>query len=63
VGDDSFEVDHLAEDEEEDRVNLDEKRQVVDLELELVIALWKLVLLDDMLQLDCLLMRDRELGL
>jgi hypothetical protein len=32
-------VDHLGEDEEEDRVNLDGMLQEVDLELELVIAL------------------------
>jgi len=44
-------------------VNLDGMLQVVDLGLELVIALKKLVLPDDMLQLDCLLMRDRGLGL
>jgi hypothetical protein len=63
VEDDSLEVDRWrwVEDEEEDRVNLDGMLQVVDLGLELVIALKKLVLLDDMLQLDCLLMRDREL--
>ena len=53
----------MAEDEEEDRVNLDGMLQVADLESELVIALMRLVLLDDMLQLDCLLVRDRELGL
>jgi hypothetical protein len=52
-----------VEDEEEDRVNLDGMLQVVDLGWELGIASRKLVLLDDMLQLDCLLMRDRELGL
>jgi hypothetical protein len=65
VEDDSLEVDRWrwVEDEEEDRVNLDGMLQVVDLGLELGIALKKLVLLDDMLQLDCLLMRDRELGL
>jgi hypothetical protein len=63
VEDDSSEVDHLAEDEEGDRVNPGGMLQVVDLGLELVIALKKLVLLDGMLQLDCLLVRDRELGL
>jgi hypothetical protein len=65
VEDGSLEVDRWrwVEDGEEDRVNLDGKRQVVDLGLELGIALKKLVLLDDMLQLDCLLMRDRGLGL
>ena len=36
--------------------------QEVDLELERGIALKILVLLDDMLQRDCLLKRDRELG-
>jgi hypothetical protein len=58
-----LEADHLAEDEQERRVGLDEMLQVVDLELELGIALKKLVLLDDMPLRDCLLMRDRELGL
>ena len=43
-------------------MNLGGMLQVVDLESELGIALKRLVLLDDMLQLDCLLMRDRELG-
>jgi hypothetical protein len=62
---DSLEVDRWrwVEDEEEDRVNLDGMLQVVDLGWELGIASRKLVLLDDMLQLDCLLMRDRGLGL
>jgi hypothetical protein len=53
----------LVEDEQERRVDLDGMLQVVDLELGLAIALKTLVLLDDMPLRDCLLMRDRELGL
>ena len=64
MGGDSLEVDRWVEDEQEQehRVNLDGMLQVVDLELGLGIALKRLVLLGGMLQLDCLLMRDRELG-
>ena len=60
--DDPSEVDHWAEDEQERRVNLGGTLQEVDLELERGIALKILVLLDDMLQRDCLLKRGRELG-